>query len=96
MVIKHIAGTKCIKDLVINDSTIPFRLIQYTDRYKQAHQLFDSNKDKIIIITSHSSGSVIAHHLIPDNEQLTSRLYSTPSLARKHEIIDLFHTMAIL
>jgi hypothetical protein len=85
---KNIAGIKCIKDLVINDLTIPLILIHYTDRYKQAHQLFDSTKDKIIIITSHSLGSVIAHHPILDNEQLTGRLYSTPSLARHHERIE--------
>jgi hypothetical protein len=33
----YIAGTNSIKDMFINDLTIPFRgLIQYTDRYKQA------------------------------------------------------------
>jgi hypothetical protein len=33
----YIAGTNSIKDMVINDLTIPFRgLIQYADRYKQA------------------------------------------------------------
>jgi hypothetical protein len=32
----YIAGTNSIKDLVINDLTIPLGLIKYTDRYKQA------------------------------------------------------------
>ena len=32
-----IAGTNSIKDMFINDLTIPLRLIQYTDRYKQEH-----------------------------------------------------------
>jgi hypothetical protein len=72
---------------VINDLTIPLILIQHTDRYKEVHQLFDSNKDKIINIVYHSLWSVIAHHLILENEQLNGRLYSTPSLARPHERI---------
>jgi hypothetical protein len=79
--------TNYIKDLVINDLTIPLRLIQYTNRYKQAHQLFDNNKDKIINIVSHSLWSVIAHPLIHENEQLNGRVYSTPSLARPRESI---------
>ena len=43
----YIAGTNSIKDVFINDLSIPLRLIQYTDRYKQAHQLYTDNKDKI-------------------------------------------------
>jgi hypothetical protein len=73
---------------VLNELTLPFRLIQYTDRYNQAHQLLDSSKDKITTIISHWLGSAIAHHLIVENEQLNGRLYSTPSLARPHERID--------
>ena len=63
------------------------RLIQYTDRYNQARQLYTANKDKIKTIVSHSLGSVIAHHIILENEQLKGRLYSTPSLAIPHERI---------
>jgi hypothetical protein len=60
--------------MFINDLTIPFRgLIQYTDRYQQAHQLYTINKDKIRTIVSHSLGSVIAHHLILENVQLKGR-----------------------
>ena len=66
------------------------RLIRYTDRYKQAHQLFTDNKDNIKTIVSHSLGSVVAHHIILENEQLNGRLYSTPSLAIPHERIDYF------
>jgi hypothetical protein len=84
----HIAGTNSIKDLVINDSTIPLRLIQYPGRYKQAHQLLDSFKHKIRTIVSHSLGSVIAHHRILESEQLNGRSYSTPSLASPHERIE--------
>jgi hypothetical protein len=86
----YIAGTNSIKDIVINDLTIPLGLIKYTDRYKQAQQLYDSNKDKIETIISHSLGSIIAHHLILDNEQLKGRLYATPSLARPHDRIQYF------
>jgi hypothetical protein len=64
---KYIAGTNSIKDLVINDLTIPLGLTKYTDRCKQAQQLYDSNKGKIDTIVSHSLGSIIAHHLILDN-----------------------------
>ena len=87
----YIAGTNSIKDLVINDLTIPFRgLIQYTDRYKKAHQLYTDNKDKIKTIVSHSLGSVLAHHIILENEQVKGRLYSTPSLAIPHDRISYF------
>ena len=87
----YIAGTNSIKDLVINDLTIPFRgLIQYTDRYKKAHQLYTDNKDKIKTIISHSLGSVLAHHIIVENEELKGRLYSTPSLAIPHDRITYF------
>jgi hypothetical protein len=84
----YIAGANSIKDLAINDLTIPLRLSQYTDRHKQSHQLFDSNKDKIRNIISHSLGSVIAHHTILEHEHLNGPLYSTPSLARPHERIE--------
>ena len=40
----YIAGSTYTKDLFINDLTIPLRLIRYTDRYKQAHQLFTDKK----------------------------------------------------
>ena len=84
----YIAGTNSIKDFFSNDLSIPLRLIQYTDRYNQAHQLYTANKDKIKTIVSHSLGSVIAHHIILENEQLMGRLYSTPSLAIPHERIE--------
>jgi hypothetical protein len=87
MVLPKYIWTNYIQDLVINDLTIPLILIQYTDNYKQAHQLFDNNKDKIRNIVSHSLWSVIAHHLILENKQLNGRLYSTPSLARPRESI---------
>ena len=59
------AGTNSIKGFVINDLAIPFRgLVQYTDRYHRAHQLYTDHKDNIKTIVSHSLGSVIAHHLI--------------------------------
>jgi hypothetical protein len=86
----YIAGTNYIKDLVIHDLTLPLGLIQYTDRYKQAQQLYDNNKDKIDTIVSHSLGSIIAHHLILDNEQLKGRLYATQSLARPHDLKQYF------
>ena len=80
-----IAGTSSIKDLVINGLTIPFRgLIQYTDRYNQAHQQYTDSKDKIKPVLSHSLVSIIAHHIILENEQFKGRLYSTPSLAIPH------------
>ena len=88
---KYIAGTNSIKDLFINDLTIPFRgWIQYTDRYDRAHQIYTATKDKIKTIVSHSLGSVIAHHKILANEQLKGRLYSTPSWAIPHERIEYF------
>jgi hypothetical protein len=86
----YIAGTNSIKDLVINDLTIPLGLNKYTDRYKQAQQLYNNNKDKIETIISHSLGSVIAHHLILENKQLKGRLYATPSLARPPDRIEYF------
>jgi predicted alpha/beta superfamily hydrolase len=77
--------------MFINDLTIPFRgLIQYTDRYKQAQELYNTNKDKIQTIVSHSLGSVIGYHLILENEQLNGRLYSSPSLAIPHARIEYF------
>ena len=77
-----------MKDLFINDLTIPLRgLIQYTDRYTRAHRLYTTHKYKIKTLVSHSLGSVIAHHIILDNEQLKGRVYSTPSLAIPHERI---------
>ena len=80
-----------MKDVFIYDLTIPFRgLIQYTDRYARANQLYTTHKDKIKTIVSHSLGSVIAHHIILENEQLKGRLYSTPSLAIPHERIEYF------
>ena len=80
-----------MKDLFINDLTIPFRgLIQYTDRYARANQLYTTHKDKIKTIVSHSLGSVISHHIILENEQLKGRLYSTPSLAIPHKRIEYF------
>ena len=61
----YIAGTNSMYDLVINDLTIPFRgLIQYTDSYARAHQLYTTQKDKIKTSVSHSLGSVIAHQII--------------------------------
>ena len=87
----YIAGTNSMKDLFINDLTIPFRgLIQYTDRYARAHQLYTTHKDKIKTIVSHSLGSILAHHIILENEQLNGRLYSSPSLAIPHERIAYF------
>ena len=87
----YIAGTNSIKDLFINDLTIPFRgLIQYTDRYARANQLYTTRKDKIKTIVSHSLGSVIAQHIVLENEQLKGRLYSTQSLAIPHERIKYF------
>ncbi len=75
--------------MFINDLTIPLRgLIQYTHRYARASQLYTIHKDKIKTIVSHSLGSVIAHHIILENEQLKGRLYSTPSLAIPHERIE--------
>ena len=75
----------------MNDLTTPFRgLIQYTGRYKQAHQLYTDNKDKIQTLISHSLGSVLAHHITVDHEQLKGRLYSTPSLAISHDRITYF------
>ena len=35
-------------------------------------------------------GSVIAHHIIAENEQFEGRLYSTPSLATPHDRITYF------
>ena len=61
--------------------------MQYTDRYNQAHQLYTAHKDNIKTIVSHNLGSVVAHHIILENEQLKGRLYSTPSLAIPHERI---------
>ena len=61
------------------------RLIQDTDRYNQDHQLFTNTKDKSKTMKSHSLGSVIAHHIILEHEQLNGRLYSTPSVAIPHE-----------
>ena len=66
------------------------RLVHYTDRHKQAHQLFTDNTIKIKTIVSHSLGSVVAHHIILENEQLNGRLCSTPSLAAPHERIEYF------
>ena len=87
----YIAGTNSIKDLFINDLTIPFRgLIQYTDRYARANQLYTIHRDKIKTIVSHSLGSVLAYHIIVDNEQLNGRLYSSPSLAIPHDRITYF------
>ena len=40
----HTAGINSIKDLFINDLTIPLRFIRYTERYTKAHQLFTDNK----------------------------------------------------
>ena len=83
----HTAGINSIKDLFINDLTIPLRLIQYTEKYKKAHKLYTDNKDNIKTIISHSLGSAIAHHIIIENEQLNGRLYSTPALAIPHDRI---------
>ena len=81
----YTAGTNSLKDFVINDLTIPLRVLRYTERYKQAHHVFTNNKDNIKTAISHSLGSVIAHHIIVDNKQLNGRLYSTPSLAIPHD-----------
>ena len=63
----YLAGTNSMKDPFINDLTIPFRgLIQYTDRYNRARQLYTANKDKIKTIVSHSLGSVISNCSNPD------------------------------
>jgi hypothetical protein len=77
--------------MFINDLNIPFRgLIQYTDRYEQAQELYTDTKHKIKTIVSHSLGSVISYHIILENEQLNGRLYSSPSLAIPHESIEYF------
>jgi hypothetical protein len=86
----YITGTNSIKDLVINDLTLPLGVIHYTDRYKQSYQMFDSSKDKVITMISHSLVSSIAHHIILENEHLNGRLYSTPSLAIPHDRIEYF------
>ena len=83
----HTAGINSIKDLFINDLTIPLRFIRHTERYTKAQQLFTDNKNTINTIISHSLGSVIAPHIIVDHEQLNGRLYSTPSLAIPHDRI---------
>ena len=83
----YIAGINSIKDLFINDLTIPLRFIRHTERYTKAHQLFTDNKYNINTIISHSLGSVITPHIIVDHEQLNGRLYSTPSLAIPHDRI---------
>ena len=69
---------------------IPLRLIQYTDIYKHAHQLYTDNKNNIKTTISQSSGSVIAHHIIVEHAQLKGRLNSTPSLAIPHDTITYF------
>ena len=51
---------------------------------------YTDNKDKIKTIISHSLGSVLAHHIVVENEQLKGRLYSTPSLAIPHDRIAYF------
>jgi hypothetical protein len=83
----HTAGINSIKDLFINDLTIPLRFIRHTERYTKAQQLFTDNKNTINTSISHSLGSVIAPHIIVDHEQLNGRLYSTPSLAIPHDRI---------
>ena len=89
MVIKiYIAGTSSIKYWFINDLTIPLRLIQYTYIYTKSHQLYTDNKDNLKTLISHSLGSVIAHHIIVENDQLKGRLYLTPSLAIPHDRIE--------
>ena len=61
----YIAGTNSIKDLFINDLTVPFiELVQYTDRYGKANKLYIAHQDKIKTIVSHSLGSFIAHRII--------------------------------
>ena len=61
----YIAGTNSIKDLFINDLTVPFiELVQYTDRYGNANQLYIAHQRKMKTIVSHSLGSVIAHRII--------------------------------
>ena len=62
--------------------------MQYTDRYKQAYQFLIDTKNQIKTIVSHSLGSVVAHHIILENEQLSCRFYSTPSLAIPHEKLE--------
>ena len=71
--------------VLINDSEIPLRLIHYTYRYNKARQVYTDNKSKFQTLISHSLGSVIAHHIIVEHEQLKGRLYSTPSLAIPHD-----------
>ena len=75
---------------MIDDLTILLRLLQYTDRYNKAHQLYTDSKDNIKTLISHSLGSVIAHHIIVEHGQLKGRLYSTPSLAITHDRIEYF------
>jgi hypothetical protein len=75
---------------VLTELTLPLILIHYTARYNQAHQLFYNNKDTMQTIISDCLGSAKAHHRIVENEQLSGRLYSTPSLARPHERINYF------
>ena len=83
----YTAGINSIKDLFLNDLTMPLRLIRCTDRYKQAHQRFTDKASKSKTIVSDSLGSVVAQHILLEHEQLNGRLYPTPSLAISHERI---------
>ena len=83
----YIAVTSSLKVLLVDDLTIPSRLIRNAERYKRAPQLVTDNTDNTKTIISHSLGAVIGHHILVDNEQLDGRLYSTPSLAIPHDSI---------
>lgn len=65
---------------VITDLSIPFGNIEYSDRYKQAEQMYHIYGDKIKHIVGHSLGSQIAQHLANKYRNLDARLYNNPTI----------------
>jgi len=84
-----ISGTHSIKD-VLTDLTIPFGMLGYTERFKQAELVLKKNEN-IDTIVSHSLGSAIAHKLADMGQIKTVRAYGSPTLYKHKKILHLRH-----
>jgi hypothetical protein len=74
----YISGTHSAHD-VITDIAIPFHILKYTDRYKQAKQILSLNPN-VKRIVGHSLGGAIMTELIKDNPGLTGIGYGSPNV----------------
>jgi len=80
----YIAGTHSMRD-VITDISIPFGMIERTERYRQARDILAKNPD-VTTVVGHSLGGIIAEHLVKNSSHLSAVSYSAPSISNYRNV----------